>query len=374
MSSYIGPKPSDQVVGSAGFSNINVGANVVLSTTGLTVGALGTVSVGNSSVNVVANTTSVYFNGNPITPYLGMKNRIINGGMDIWQRGTSQTSSGYGCADRWYNICAGTTTVSQDTSVPAGVPVQYSMKWVTSATSSYGQFFQPIERVNVIPLRGQRVTLSAWVKTSSYGAGNLILRVPYSNSSDARATVFAGTIISDTIVSGSGLTSWTKITNTFTVPSDAVGLGAYFLPDVVQGSGVTVWMTAVQLELGSVATQFENRQYGIELALCQRYYTSLVYNVDSYITGLCSAYVTTRLFAAGSWSFPVKMRATPTVSIYSAQSRTLNQVSGYSSGTEYVVSSLNGNDANRLAYYMQLATAPNAGEHQMFLYTATAEL
>lgn len=214
------------------------------------------------------------------------RNKLINGGFDIWQRGTSQTSSGYGSADRWYNVCAGTTTVSQDTSVPSNIEAQYSIKWVTGASSSYGQFYQCIEQLNVIPLRSKTITISAYVKTSSYGAGNLILRTLYSNSGDTySAVVTSGTGLVDTIVVGNTLTSWTRITATATVPSGAVGLAVALIPDQVQGSGVSVWMTGVQVEVGSIATPFERRHYGQELALCQRYYQNLGSNVTGNTEG-----------------------------------------------------------------------------------------
>ena len=124
--------------------------------------------------------------GGAVAPFVAGKNAVANGGFDIWQRGTSGfTTSGY-MADNWYSVTAGTTTFSQDTDVPSGVPVQYSMKWVTSASSSFGQYIVSLEQAVVKPLRGQTLTLSIWLKTASYGSGNLILRANYSNSSDAR--------------------------------------------------------------------------------------------------------------------------------------------------------------------------------------------
>jgi hypothetical protein len=67
-------------------------------------------------------------------------------------------------------------------------------------------------------------------------------------------------------------------------------------------------ISEVQLEIGSVATPFEQRPYGMELALCQRYYQTL-----SYGQSIGQFYSTTA--ARLCWSFPVAMRVAPTLSI-----------------------------------------------------------
>jgi len=248
--------------------------------------------------------------GGAVAPFVAGKNFIANGGFDIWQRGTSGfTTSGY-MADNWYSVTAGTTTFSQDTDVPSGVPVQYSMKWVTSASSSFGQYIVSLEQAVVKPLRGQTLTLSIWLKTASYGSGNLILRANYSNSSDAR-TNQTTTVGSDTIITGTTPTSWTKLTKTFTMPSDAVGISLLLIPDTAQGSGVTVKATAMQLELGSVPTPFSRAGGTLqgELALCQRYYYRQTAQTAYSLFGSGIAYSTTAI--NGYVKFPVTMRTAP---------------------------------------------------------------
>ena len=213
--------------------------------------------------SATANLSSV--NGGP----LGTRSRLINGGFDIWQRGTSQTTTGYGSADRWNMTVAGTCTFAQETSViPSGA--QYALKWTTGAGSSYGQVRQYIEQLNVIPLRGQTVTASAYVRSGGTFTGNYLFEIAYNTSSDASgagwstiATTTSGTINSS---------SYTQIKATFTVPSNAVGLIFGLVPDTVQASGAIVYQSLAQLEPGSTATPFERRSYGQELALCQRYY------------------------------------------------------------------------------------------------------
>ena len=218
------------------------------------------------------------------------KNVIINGGLDIWQRGTSSASSGVYLADRWYQIAAGTTTISRDTDVPSGVPVQYSIKWVTSASSSFGQFYQMIEQANVIPLRGQTMTGSIYVKTSGSYSGSLVLKVEYNTTSD---TYGGGTwvLLNEVAFTGSSVTSWTRKTNTFTVPTNAVGIRFSLLPDAVQASGVTVFMTGAQVERGSYATTFSRAGGTIqgELAACQRYYWRQNGTTNQFVVPVCGS-------------------------------------------------------------------------------------
>jgi hypothetical protein len=260
------------------------------------------------------------------------KNVIINGGLDIWQRGTSSASSGVYLADRWYQIAAGTTTISRDTDVPSGVPVQYAIKWVTSASSSFGQFFQMIEEANVIPLRSQVMTASLYVKTSGSYSGNLVLKIEYNTTSD---TYSGGSwvLLNEVAFAGSSVTSWTRKTNTFTVPSNAVGIRYSLLPDAVQASGVNVFMTGAQVERGSYATTFSRAgsNLGGELALCQRYYYRQNAQGTYNYFGLGFADQTTT--ALIGLTLPSTMRATPTVLDFS----TLNLSTG---ATNFTVTSM----------------------------------
>jgi hypothetical protein len=236
--------------------------------TRLPVGADGSTLVANSSA-----TTGLSWS--PSFSQAAGKNTIINGGFDIFQRGTSSTSSGWTCADRWYNIVGGTTTFSQDTSVPTSIGVQYSYKWTTGASSSYGQFYTAFESATVKPLRGQAMVFSFWMKTTGTAyTGTLSADVEYSNSTDAYASQTTAVSISG---SGAGFTptsTWTKYQVTFTVPSDAVGMKIGIVPSSVQASGVVAYLAAAQLELGTVATAFSRAGGTIqgELAACQYYF------------------------------------------------------------------------------------------------------
>jgi hypothetical protein len=205
------------------------------------------------------------------------KNAIINGGMDIWQRGTSSGSNGTGgyfAADRWYIVSSGTATHSRDTDVPSNAGVQYSQKILTGASSSYGQAYQLIEQDTVRSLRGQTVTLSAYFKTAGSYSGGLIMSAEYSTTTDIWTNTWIGVTSGSINFTGSSVTSWTRKSFTFVVPSNAVGIRLAYVPDTVQSSGVSVWHTGWQLEQGSIATPFSRAGGTIqgELAACQRYY------------------------------------------------------------------------------------------------------
>ena len=275
-----------------------------VATTITSVGTLGGLTVTNTT------TSGSFVQGTDyLSPYQGFRNYLINGGFNIWQRGTSSASTGVTTADRWYNLASGTTTFSQDASdFPTGVGVRYSTKWTTGASSSYGQIFQALESSTVIPLRGSTMTLSAWVKRGSTAlAGDLAFSVYYSSSSDAYGS--QGTPVTVTFETIVPNTTWFRWYCTFTVPSDAVGLKVGIVPTNYQASGVVVYFAGMQLERGFLlATPFEQRPIGTELALCQRYY---------FASGVVwSGFVANNVnqFGEGfSFQFPVTMRATPTL-------------------------------------------------------------
>ena len=257
--------------------------------------------------------------GGAVAPLVAGKNLIANGGMDYFQRGTSLTATGYG-ADRWYQTVVGTCTVSQDTDVPVGSGMQYSLKFTSGAASSYANYAYSFEQGQIIPLRGQLVSISWYSKANSTLAGDFKLtNIYYSNTTDARASQSTAVSFSGTFTAIG--TTWVRKTATVTIPSDAVGLQIQFNNTVAQASGSVAWLTGVQMELGPVATPFSRAGGTLsgELALCQRYYwrSTTGYNYG-FVTPFCGSAGNSTTVAYFTIPIPVPMRlATPTSIDYS---------------------------------------------------------
>jgi hypothetical protein len=239
------------------------------------------------------------------------KNRLINGLFDIWQRGTSSTTTNnYGSADRWVQYAiSGTGTFSQDASViPSGS--RYSMKFVASATAQ-PSIIQVVETMNTIPLAGQTVTLSAFVANST--SANMDFILGYSTTVDEAWT---GTYT--TITSTAGSNTLTGITTTlsrrsltFAIPSTAKTLRVWIRTTATIASAATVNWGGVMLEVGSVATPLVRNGSTIqaELSACQRYYYRVQPTTNARF-GIGMAKTTS--IADAVIPYPVTMRIAPT--------------------------------------------------------------
>ena len=261
------------------------------------------------------------------------RNFIINGGMDIWQRGTSFSLAASApttyLADRWCATTAAnqTTTVSrQATGDTTNLPfLQYALRYQrnSGSTGTAGNYLScSLETVNSIPLAGRTVTFSFYARAGanySPTSSALGFGVYYGTGTDQN---FQGTYTGITAVATSTATlttTWQRFTVTGTVASSATELAVYFLytPTGTASTNDYYEITGVQLEVGSVATQFSKAGGNIagELAACQRYYwrTSTTQNYPFIALG--GAASTT---AYNGWCiFPAPMRIVPTVIEYS---------------------------------------------------------
>jgi hypothetical protein len=239
-----------------------------------------------------------------------MRNRIINGAMQIWQRGTT-AASGY-VADRWQGV--NTTTCNRSSDVPTGH--QYSIEYGNTG-ATYPYVCQSIESVHCIDLVGQSITISFWAKNIS-GTATLYTEIAYANSVD---NFTSPTIITNSLNSASPSSSWTYYTVTFTNLPANVANGLQLRIVRNNASAATTRITGVQLEVGSVATPFERRPYGLELALCQRYYQKIYSMVGTPGNSTTNFYC--NIF------YPTTMRATPTLSVSGPLNVTDPGVAGY---------------------------------------------
>jgi len=229
-----------------------------------------------------------------------MRNRIINGAMQIWQRGITGTT-GY-VADRWAVTAGTSVTATQSTDVPNGYKYSLSL-----AGTNLPQTYQRIESVNCTDLSGQSITLSFWAKQSvGAGAGSLAVSLAAPTAADNYTST---TAIGSSVFTGAA--TWTQYSVTFASVNSAIANGLQIIIYATATGAATFLVTGVQLEVGSVATPFERRQYGYELALCQRYYyRNTAPSTGTLLTtfGICQSTTS----AIGMTQFPVTMRAAPT--------------------------------------------------------------
>lgn len=259
---------------------------------------------------------------------LMFRNKLINGGFNIWQRGTSQTSSGYGSDDRWSNLNSGSTkTASQQTFTVGQTDVPNNPRYwartvvTTSAgASNYCFKYQPIE--NVSTLSGQTATLSFWAKADASKNIAVELVQNFGTGGSPSSTVFSIGVTTCALT-----TSWKYFTVTVSIPSisgktlgtnndHALNVNFWFdagstfnarTNSLGQQSG-TFDIAQVQLEAGSAATPFEVRPIGLELSLCQRYYYRYAPTSSNEYIANMQAYATTSVQGVVIY-LPVEMRA-----------------------------------------------------------------
>ena len=282
---------------------------------------------------------------------VNFRNIIINGGMDVAQRGTSQASAGdasgtYDTVDRFAfaNQNMGAFTISQDTDVPSAQGFAKSLKLdcttadASPATSDYLIFLQRFEGQNLQYLKkgtssAQSLTLSFWVKSNKTGTYIAELRdndnsrsISKTYTINSSSTWEKKTITYDgdttgafdnnnaaslnvqfwlgagtNFTSGTLATSWASITNA----NRAVGQ-----VNLADSTSNEWYITGVQLEAGQVASDFEFLPYDVNLRRCQRYFSSG--KIETDYDSSSSAVTMYR-----SYDFKVTMRTDPTMSVKS---------------------------------------------------------
>ena len=275
------------------------------------------------------------------------RNLIINGAMQVAQRGTQETgvtNAGFRTADRFKQEInnLGTWTIDQSTDAPDDFSFSIKATCTTAdaspAANDYSYFAykveaQDLQQLNYGSSAAKAMTLSFWVKSNKTGDSTVTilqrdnsikLLSPQYSISAADTWEYktisipadtAGVINNDngsglefefywnagsTYTGGSHQTTWSTYSDGNRCPS-ALGVGGatsdYFA------------ITGVQLEVGSVATPFEHRSYGDELARCQRYYEQLNAELMNY-----EAYYPSNGYGHyRGLTFAVPKRAAPTI-------------------------------------------------------------
>ena len=210
----------------------------------------------------------------------GRRNLLINGGFDVWQRATSNTTnSGFRSVDRWaFNTyTGGAFTVSKETDSTFGNVLKWNRTTADTSNTNAGNCIQqPIENAKYL-VKGKSVTVSFWLKNEK-----TVLRSGFVRF---RINVSPYTLLAPVQYWESGGNEWEYHSFTFqtseTVNSDHIELQI----QMDNGSSMgAMFIAQCQFELGKVATPFEHRSYGEELALCQRYYQRITGGGYSWIT------------------------------------------------------------------------------------------
>ena len=208
---------------------------------------------------------------------IGRRNIVMNGGFDIWQRGNSVTepSNSYTnfTADRWSAYFAGTYT-QQQTTLPNGDYVNYFRGVLGTTSANRININHFIENGNSI-MSGKYVTVSFWLACDRPGSEVNVKLQTTSGTNFSSYTQIANKYIKTE-------QDWKKYEITFhclddkgNIWSRPHGLLEIDGSDAQWPNGSTFEIAQVQIEIGRVATPFEHRSYGEELALCQRYYLDL---------------------------------------------------------------------------------------------------
>ena len=279
----------------------------------------------------------------------GRRNIVINGEMKVAQRSTSVTglgaAAGYFTLDR-FSIAtaasAGRFTMAQVADGPAGFANCLKITTTTADTSiAAGEYLilgQPIEGQDLQQLKkgtasAKQVTVSFYVKgnaaalyvcelfdvdnsrsiTQSFAVTTAWNRIELTFAADTSDPLdddnAASLVLNFWLHGGATYTGGTFAVNTW---NDQTAANRYAVADrtsIFDATSRTFFITGVQMELGSTATEFEHRSFGEELALCQRYYQTLLgIGIAGYASNVNESMM-------GHYQFHQTMRAAPTVTI-----------------------------------------------------------
>jgi hypothetical protein len=254
------------------------------------------------------------------------RNIVYNSGLNIWQRGTSFTASGY-CADRWYfDFGAGTgRTISRQTGTDQFQYVQRIQRNSSNTSTTVMYAGQSFEIADSTPFAGKTVTVSFYARKGAdfSGASSALPITVFSGTSSTEANRITTAYASGGATAGSTTatltTSLQRFQFTFTFGSTVTQFA--IVMDVnwagTAGTNDYIDFTGFQLEVGSIATNYVRQTGSIqgELAACQRYYyrTEGSSGNSVYGTGTAANSTAAYMFVP----FQAKMRTAPTVLDYS---------------------------------------------------------
>ena len=281
-------------------------------------------------------------------PLSGFRNILINGGFDVWQRGTAQTTlpstlATAFLADRWsgYRAVAGCTQAR----IASGLNgFQYAMRLQrTSGNTAIDPMYleQSFETITISKVAGLPIVVSFYARAGSNFTGSTILARMGVGTGTERDVIWSGGWTSYTEPLAQNITpttSWQRFVLYVTVPAGTTQAGFYFTvsPTGTASTNDYVDITGVQIEAGSQVTPFEQRPVATELVLCQRYYENSGYpnyTVPTNVTGqgawipAASAYT-----LCSEPQFKTTKKSTPTITIYNTNTLASGSITEYIAG------------------------------------------
>jgi len=333
-------------------------ASAALTSGDISDGIITSAKIANGGVETVdiadANVTAAKLASGTVQNQSAFKNTIINGDMSIAQRGTSFTSNGYGL-DRYVfdENSDAAVTVTQDSDVPSGQGFAKSLKVdVTTADTSIAAnqscgVTQYIEGQNLQYLKygtssAENLTLSFWVKSVKTGiycvrfvkesGGQTRYETPIeytvsqANTWEKKTITLSPTAGSTTLITNSAGaivnsnvsgfrimftlaagSNFHATNNTWVAGSDKFSTSNQV--NFVDSTSNNFYITGIQLEVGTAASDFEFLPFDVNLQRCQRYFFKFL--AQKYMYAINSGNTYSRYTA----SFPVQMRTTPTTTV-----------------------------------------------------------
>jgi hypothetical protein len=269
---------------------------------------------GPSSTGTAAILASV--NGGSIA---GTRNRIVNGALAIDQRnaGAAQTFTAAAAlaysVDRWYGYCTGANVTGQR--VAGATAGQFYYRFTGAASVTAIGFGQRIEQLNSADLASTTATLS--VDLANSVLTSVTWTAYYATTADTFGTLASPTRTQIATGTFTVTSTVTRYSTNISVPAAATTGIEIVLTVGAQTSG-TWTIGNVQLEPGTVATPFERRSYGAELALCQRYYWRSSATANNF-TGFAAGLASSSTGGVVVTNNPAIMRTTPTLSVSNTQ-------------------------------------------------------
>ena len=245
-------------------------------------------------------------------PLGGLRNALTNGNFDVWQRGITFASIAVNqyLADCWVSTSATPSTSTCQRAQSIDLPGSYSFQWNSVSTAARFQISQVIEAVNVAKYSGKLVTVSCKLQGNA-GCVRSVSVALYKNATGDTLTGGTWTSIGSAAITLTTLTQ--TVSFSVVVPNDGTANGLKMVvSDAAAGlAGDIIFACKANIEIGSVVTPIDQRLYGLELLLCQRFFWRLG-NTGALLETQLGIYLSTTLFDV-MCPLPVTMRATPTV-------------------------------------------------------------